>query len=163
MVIDVKGWVVKVLEGLIHLLEKKPEISEKPDARGKKLPLRKGYLSPNFHRSEITCKCCGRVGPYPVSLNLLMKRLEQLRELVGKPIQISSGYRCPWHNWAVGGATGSYHMKDMAADIWVDGMTVNELAEAADVVGFGGIGKYERPNDMGWVHVDVGVKAGWQG
>ena len=43
--------------------------------------------------------------------------LEPLRRHVGGPILISSGYRCPALNTAVGGATGSQHMTGEAADI----------------------------------------------
>ena len=43
--------------------------------------------------------------------------LELLREWYGKPIVISSGYRCPALNRAVGGATTSQHMKGEACDI----------------------------------------------
>lgn len=43
--------------------------------------------------------------------------LDPLREKWGAPIKVSSGYRCPKLNKAIGGATGSQHMKGEAADI----------------------------------------------
>lgn len=43
--------------------------------------------------------------------------LDPLRSKWGAPIIVSSGYRCPALNKAVGGATSSQHMKGMAADI----------------------------------------------
>ena len=46
--------------------------------------------------------------------------LEPLRRHVGGPILISSGYRCPALNTAVGGATGSQHMTGEAADIHIN-------------------------------------------
>ena len=46
--------------------------------------------------------------------------LEPLRRHVGGPILISSGYRCPALNTAVGGATGSQHMTGEAADIYIN-------------------------------------------
>lgn len=49
--------------------------------------------------------------------NLCEKVLEPLRQWYGKPISISSGYRCPALNRAVGGVTKSQHMKGEAADI----------------------------------------------
>lgn len=43
--------------------------------------------------------------------------LDPLREAWGRPLAVSSGYRCPPLNRAVGGAATSHHMKGMAADI----------------------------------------------
>lgn len=43
--------------------------------------------------------------------------LDPLREMYGKPIYISSGYRCPELNKAVGGVSGSQHKTGQAADI----------------------------------------------
>ena len=43
--------------------------------------------------------------------------LDPLREWYGKPIPVSSGYRCPALNKAVGGVGNSYHLKGMAADL----------------------------------------------
>lgn len=43
--------------------------------------------------------------------------LDPLRELYGKPIHISSGYRCPRLNKAVGGVSTSQHLVGQAADI----------------------------------------------
>ena len=43
--------------------------------------------------------------------------LEPLRAFAGKPIVISSGYRCPALNQAVGGASQSQHLRGEAADL----------------------------------------------
>lgn len=43
--------------------------------------------------------------------------LEPLRQHVGEPVEISSGYRCPALNAKVGGSSTSQHMKGEAADI----------------------------------------------
>lgn len=43
--------------------------------------------------------------------------LQPLREAYGKPIIVSSGYRCPALNTAVKGAKTSQHMLGQAADI----------------------------------------------
>lgn len=45
--------------------------------------------------------------------------LDPLRERYGRPIHVSSGYRCPRLNKAVGGAPTSQHVKGEAADIYV--------------------------------------------
>lgn len=45
--------------------------------------------------------------------------LDPLRERYGYPIHVSSGYRCPRLNKAVGGSPTSQHVKGEAADIYV--------------------------------------------
>ena len=46
--------------------------------------------------------------------------LEPARAQYGRPIVITSGYRCAKLNAAVGGVPKSYHTKGMAADIRID-------------------------------------------
>jgi hypothetical protein len=55
--------------------------------------------------------------------------LEQVRALVGGPVLVSSGYRSPVVNAAVGGAKGSAHLQGLAADINVPGLTPRALAK----------------------------------
>ena len=43
--------------------------------------------------------------------------LDPLREAYGKPITVTSGYRCPALNKAVGGSATSQHISGQAADI----------------------------------------------
>ena len=43
--------------------------------------------------------------------------LQPLRDRVGHPLRINSGYRCPELNRAVGGVATSQHVKGEAADI----------------------------------------------
>ena len=47
--------------------------------------------------------------------------LEPLREAMGEPIKIGSGFRCPQLNRAVGGVANSQHIKGQAADLCIDG------------------------------------------
>ena len=47
--------------------------------------------------------------------------LEPLRVAMGKPIKISSGYRCEKLNKEVGGVYNSQHLKGQAADIDIQG------------------------------------------
>ena len=48
---------------------------------------------------------------------LVANVLDPLREAVGVPITVTSGYRCPLLNRAIGGAATSQHTKGEAADI----------------------------------------------
>lgn len=51
-------------------------------------------------------------------LNLIVYILVPVRKRINMPITISSGYRCPQLNSAVGGAARSYHMQGRAVDIY---------------------------------------------
>ena len=56
----------------------------------------------------------------PSLRNLCEVVLEPLREQVKEPVIISSGYRCPALNKAVGGTNTSQHMKGEACDIYME-------------------------------------------
>lgn len=95
-------------------------------------------LSKNFTLSELIISQEGmRRGldntPTPEVIinltNLVKNVLQPLRDLVGKPIVISSGYRSPLVNSAVGGAKNSEHMTGCAADFTIPGKTNKETAQ----------------------------------
>lgn len=80
--------------------------------------------------SELVCKCgCNghTVGKVNHNLRTLQRVLESIRDRLGKPVIINSGYRCEEHNKRVGGVSGSKHMKGQAADIRVHGLSPREL------------------------------------
>lgn len=57
-----------------------------------------------------------------VNLTLLtLAVLQPLRDAMGEPIKIGSGYRCPALNAAVGGVSNSQHMTGEAVDLCIDG------------------------------------------
>tara|TARA_R110000803_G_scaffold145396_2_gene211210 strand:+ start:11 stop:466 length:456 start_codon:yes stop_codon:yes gene_type:complete len=82
--------------------------------------------------------------------------LQPVRDRLG-PIIISSGYRSPELNKAIGGSTTSDHCKGFAADIQINGFDNRELAEYIKglcsftqlILEFYQDGK---PNS-GWVHI----------
>ena len=49
--------------------------------------------------------------------NLCLETLQPLRDYVGAPVHINSGYRCKELNEAVGGVKNSQHCRGEAADI----------------------------------------------
>jgi hypothetical protein len=109
-----------------------------------------GDLSPHFSRIEMECRCCGRL----IIDQHLLDGLEAFRNLANAPVIIDAGYRCPQHNLAVGGVPDSEHTRGLAADIRVDGLTVQKMYEMASTIpqfANGGIGVY----DGGFLHVDV--------
>lgn len=83
---------------------------------------------------------------------LYMKVLDPVRKAYGKPITISSGYRCPELNKAVGGVATSQHMKGEAADI--DCGSKEENRKIFDLIKK--LGVYDQLIDehyFDWVHV----------
>jgi hypothetical protein len=86
----------------------------------------------HFSEKEFWCRCSqcqkgdaemgippgGMIGGVPENVKALVENvLDPLREKYGKPIRVNSGYRCPKHNLAVGGASRSQHLLGEAADI----------------------------------------------
>lgn len=66
-----------------------------------------------FKRSEVMCPCCKDGDILPD----FRAKLNKAREIAGIPFIISSGFRCPEHNSAVGGSKTSSHMVGCAVDI----------------------------------------------
>jgi hypothetical protein len=94
----------------------------------------------------------------------LVEILQQIREHFGKPVTVTSGYRCPTYNKSVNGATASRHAKGQAADIVVAGVKPAEVAKYAESIGVLGVGLYETDKDGHFVHVDTRTtKAFWYG
>ena len=60
-------------------------------------------------------------GAIMVKLGRLARTLEKVRAILGHPLQITSGYRCPALNAAVGGVGDSAHLYGLAADILCPG------------------------------------------
>ena len=91
---------------------------------------------------------------------LIDKVLDPLREAYGKPIIVTSGYRCEKLNKVVGGAASSQHVKGEAADIRSVQDTPEENKKLFDL-----IVKLKLPfdqliNEFGydWVHVSFGAR-----
>jgi uncharacterized protein YcbK (DUF882 family) len=71
----------------------------------------------------------------------------------GRKIVMNSGHRSPGYNARVGGADNSYHMKCMAADIFIPGVPKEKLIRFAYRQGLvGGLGCY--PGKQ-FIHIDV--------
>ena len=92
-----------------------------------------GMLSPHFSLAELTRTSTGLPNePTPEALvnlqRLAVEVLEPIREHFG-PVIVSSAYRGELVNAAVGGVAGSTHTEGRGADIFVEGVTNNELAE----------------------------------
>lgn len=107
-------------------------------------------LSKNFNSSEFACPCCGG----EIINDELAFKLQALRDLVGKPIQIFSGYRCQKYNCEIKGYVKSPHISGLAADIWVEDFDYKKLAKLAEGVKFKRVGLYPFSKSK-FIHVDV--------
>ena len=129
-------------------------------------PTRHKQLTKNFHIEEFYCHD-GVPVPDDMYLDVLelAENLQVLRDTIGKPIKIVSGYRHPEYNKKIGGARNSQHMLATAADIKVKGMGTEKLSsiiEAAITDGImkkGGVGRYPS-----FTHYDTrGKNSRWRG
>jgi zinc D-Ala-D-Ala carboxypeptidase len=105
---------------------------------------------PNFKPSEFACKHCDEVRMDET----FMIRLQELRSFYGKPIRISSGYRCPEHNQSVSttGPNGP-HTTGKAVDIAVQGEDALTLLQCAFVLGWSRIGINQKGTGR-FIHLD---------
>ncbi len=77
--------------------------------------------------------------------------LDQAREIAGVKFIIASGYRCPRHNFLIGGKEDSSHLKGFAADIFCVNLdTRYKMLKALIQAGFNRIGIYPKH-----IHVDI--------
>ena len=125
-------------------------------------------LSPAFRVWEFRC----RDGTDAVLIDEeLVVVLQCIREHFGRPVHITSGYRTAARNAAVRGSKSSQHLLGRAADLWVEGTTVEAVAAYAESLlpGRGGIGHYPKDTKhptrtTGWIHIDTRPgKSRWVG
>ena len=90
------------------------------------------------------------------NLQKLVVNLDVIREEIGLPIHVNSGYRSTQHNKKIGGAKNSFHVKGLASDVSVKAISSNALKEI--IIGLmdsgkitaGGVKAYEN-----FVHYDI--------
>lgn len=116
-------------------------------------------LTKNFNLSEFNCKDF-RASPVPEkfydNVQKLANELQKLRDKLGEPVFIISGYRTIDHNRKIGGAAKSYHLIAKAADIATRTKTPRQLADIIEAmilnkeIKIGGLGVYPS-----WIHLDI--------
>jgi len=105
-------------------------------------------LTKNFNLREFMSPDTCEVMIYPE----LVDKLQDLRDYLDKPIKVTSGYRTPERNKAVGGVEGSYHLIGKAVDILVDSPE-DVVRKYANLSGFSYCKYY--PNTKHF-HLDIG-------
>lgn len=117
-----------------------------------------------FKISEFDSKD-GAEMPSDVKMNVieLIDNLNVLRQELGSPLYVNSGYRSPEHNKSIGGSLNSQHLAGKAADIRSNEYTPKQIKEKIEElikVGKmkqGGLSAYNT-----FVHYDIrGKKARW--
>ena len=121
-------------------------------------------LSPHFTFGEVTVTevrslqavnrkaAEGYVGPLTCLCETL---LEPVRAFYGRPLVVTSGYRCAALNAEIGGATSSQHMAGEAADFHVPGVPLEDVfaAIARSTLAWGQL-IYECDS---WIHLSLGA------
>jgi len=115
-------------------------------------------ISTNFKVKEFACTD----GSDPIFIDSeLVKVLQRIRTHFGRAVTITSAYRTPGKNKAVGGTTYSQHLYGRAADIKVKGVAPKTVAAYAEKLlpNKGGIGIYKT-----FTHIDTRTtKSRWNG
>lgn len=115
-------------------------------------------VSKNFKVKEFACTD----GSDPIFIDSeLVTVLQKIRSYFGKSVKITSAYRTPTKNKAVGGEKYSQHLYGRAADIKISGVSPKKVSAYAETLlkNRGGIGTYGT-----FTHIDVrSTKARWNG
>lgn len=104
---------------------------------------------PDFKESEFACTCgCGRADMEPE----LLAKLQALRDAYGKPMIVTSGFRCSNHPNEASKLNPGSHGQGKAADIrTVSGGQKYEVKRLAYALGFVGVGDGDT-----FTHLDIG-------
>ena len=116
------------------------------------------WVGPHFQAKEFSCPCCGENEIHQGVIHVL----EEVRKVVGVPLRISSGVRCPSHNKNVGGAPKSFHQpqengRGYAADFT---FSLPSMKAPMNIVRLYTIASEEGGDEGGvilyptWVHID---------
>jgi uncharacterized protein YcbK (DUF882 family) len=107
-------------------------------------------LSRNFTLGEFQSKCgADTVLVHPA----LIVGIQAVRDAIGKPLTVNSGFRTVVHNEAVNGSPNSFHLYGMACDL--SGVDPKLIATEARKVGL-----TARPYQT-FCHVDIGPNRNW--
>ena len=88
-------------------------------------------MSRYFKDDELRCEddsCCG--GTVAMDRHF-MELLDVVRHIYGKPMFVTSGFRCNKHNKEVGGVKNSNHTKGRAVDVYVKDRDYTTLKDIA--------------------------------
>lgn len=105
-----------------------------------------GWESNNFSTRELSCSCCGVNHVEPKAL----RQLQELRTRIGRPLVLTSAYRCPQHPNERDKTTVGRHAQGIAFDIKCSPREIAQLVSIAYDLGFRGFG-YAKS----FLHIDL--------
>ena len=106
----------------------------------------------NFSRSEFACRHCGENKMDDRAID----EFQKIRNEVGFPLTVTSGYRCPDHPAERAKARPGTHSRGIAADFLVSHDRARILLEQAIRRRLGGIGIAQKGSiEERFIHIDV--------
>lgn len=105
---------------------------------------------PNFSADEFNCSHCGK----NEMTHDFMEQLQALRSKYGKPMRITSGFRCAEHPIEAKKAQPGAHASGCACDVGVEGADAHRLLTIALQLGFSGIGVQQKGAGR-FIHLDT--------
>ena len=127
-----------------------------------------GNVTEHFTWSEVTrsetARRLGIANTVPAGMVPHVHRtgavMEQVRALLGAPIDVLSWYRCPALNRAIGGSATSAHMMGLAMDFRAQGLTLEETFEriATSAVEFDQLIIERTKSGAQWIHLGLSLK-----
>lgn len=112
----------------------------------------KESLGVHLSVSEMACRCQHPQCCVIIVSTKFIKCFHNLRDLIGRPLYITSGHRCQWHNIEIGGEMLSRHLVGEAADILLPSdLDLKDFMNLAIKAGFTYAKEYQGPSRL---HVD---------
>lgn len=125
----------------------------------------KTQLSAHFNVQEFKCQC-GKSHDILIDSGLIDKLESLYTALNCSKIIVTSGYRCPEHDKAVGGTSSGQHTKGTAADVCCygqDGQPISSKTVCCKAQDLGFTGIANITSSYQYTHLDVRTSAKWYG
>ena len=122
-------------------------------------------LSPHFNAREFRCQC-GKTHETLIASKLVDKLEALYTALNCSKIIVTSGYRCPEHDKAVGGTSSGQHTKGTAADVCCyrqDGQPISSKTVCCKAQDLGFTGIANITSSYQYTHLDVRTSGKWYG
>ena len=122
-------------------------------------------LSPHFNAREFRCQC-GKTHETLIASKLVDKLEALYTALNCSKIIVTSGYRCPEHDKAVGGTSSGQHTKGTAADVCCyrqDGQPISSKTVCCKAQDLGFTGIANITSSYQYTHLDVRTSGRWYG
>ena len=106
----------------------------------------------SFSNKELACRHCGALNESP-EFQTFMDKVQVLRDAYGKPLKVTSAYRCPKHPIESLKVKPGQHSVG-AIDLAVRDEDAYDVLKLAFDIGFTGIGVNQK-GDNRFIHIDL--------